>query len=136
MDFMLRMFIVAQENLGGGSSPAPEGAAEGAAEGGSQAVDPCAGGGSTGMIIWMVLLFALMYFMLIRPQKKQRETQQKLIESLKRGDRVVTSGGLLGTIAGLTDNTVIVEVAEGVKVKVQKSHVAGLQTDPNAAKKE
>ena len=130
MDFMLRMFIVAQENLGGGSSPAP------AAEGGKQAVDPCAGGGSTGMIIWMVLLFALMYFMLIRPQKKQRETHQKLVESLKRGDRVVTSGGLLGTIAGITENTVIVEVSDNVKVKVQKSHVAGLQTDPNAAKKE
>ena len=136
MDFMLRMFVMAQENLGGGSSPAPEGAAEGAAEGGSQAVDPCAGGGSTGMIIWMVLLFALMYFMLIRPQKKQREPHQKLIESLKRGDRVVTSGGLLGVISGITDNTVIVEISDSVKVKVQKSHVTGLQTDPNAAKNE
>lgn len=133
---MLRMFIVAQENLGGGSAPAPEGAAEGATEGGQQGVDACAGGGSTGMIIWMVLLFALMYFMLIRPQKKQRETHQKLIESLKKGDRVVTSGGMLGTIAGITENTVIIEVSDGVKVKVQKSHVAGLQTDPNAAKNE
>ena len=133
---MLRMFIMAQEGLGSGSAPAPEGAAEGAAEAGKQAADPCAGGGSTGMIIWMVLLFALMYFMLIRPQKKQRETHQKLIESLKKGDRVVTSGGMLGTIAGITENTVIVEVSDGVKVKVQKSHVAGLQTDPNAAKNE
>ena len=86
------------------------------------------------MIVWMVLLFALMYFMLIRPQKKQREQQQKLIESLKRGDRVVTSGGLLGTITGLTDNTVIIEVSDGVKIKVQKGHVSGLQTDPTAAK--
>ena len=136
MDFILRMFIMAQEGLGSGSAPAPEGAAEGAAEAGKQAADPCAGGGSTGMIIWMVLLFALMYFMLIRPQKKQRETHQKLIESLKKGDRVVTSGGMLGTIAGITENTVIVEVSDGVKVKVQKSHVAGLQTDPNAAKNE
>jgi preprotein translocase subunit YajC len=133
---MLRMFIMAQEGLGSGSAPAPEGAAEGAAEAGKQAADPCAGGGSTGMIIWMVLLFALMYFMLIRPQKKQRETHQKLIESLKKGDRVVTSGGMLGTIAGITENTVIIEVSDGVKVKVQKSHVAGLQTDPNAAKNE
>jgi len=125
---------MAQEGLGGGAAPATEGAAEGAAEGGKQAVDPCAGGGSTGMIIWMVLLFALMYFMLIRPQKKQREQQKKLIDSLKRGDRVVTSGGLLGTITGLTDNTVIIEVSDGVKIKVQKGHVSGLQTDPTAAK--
>ena len=133
---MLRLFIVAQENLGGGGAPPAGKAAEGAAEGGQQAVDPCAGGGSTGMIIWMVLLFALMYFMLIRPQKKQRDQHQKLVESLKRGDRVVTSGGLLGTIYGITENTVIIEVTDGVKVKIQKSHVSGLQTDPNAAKNE
>jgi len=130
------MFIMAQENLGSGAAPAAGKAAEGATEGGQQAVDPCAGGGSTGMIIWMVLLFALMYFMLIRPQKKQRDQHQKLVESLKRGDRVVTSGGLLGTISGITENTVIIEVADGVKVKIQKSHVSGLQADSNAAKNE
>ncbi|MBM4372118.1 MAG: preprotein translocase subunit YajC [Deltaproteobacteria bacterium] len=129
---------MAQENLGGGggSAPGPEGGSGGAAEGAQEAVNPCGGGGSMGMIIWMVLLFALMYFMLIRPQKKQRDEHAKLIGSLKKGDRVVTSGGVLGTVVGIMDTMVQIEVADGVRIKVLKSHVTGLQAEPAAAKNE
>lgn len=138
MDFLLRLVVMAQENLGGGggSAPGPEGGSGGAAEGAQEAVNPCGGGGSMGMIIWMVLLFALMYFMLIRPQKKQRDEHAKLIGSLKKGDRVVTSGGVLGTVVGIMDTMVQIEVADGVRIKVLKSHVTGLQAEPAAAKNE
>jgi len=138
VDFLLRLVVMAQENLGGGggSAPGPEGGSGGAAEGAQEAVNPCGGGGSMGMIIWMVLLFALMYFMLIRPQKKQRDEHAKLIGSLKKGDRVVTSGGVLGTVVGIMDTMVQIEVADGVRIKVLKSHVTGLQAEPAAAKNE
>jgi preprotein translocase subunit YajC len=136
MNYLLGLFVFAQESLGGSAPAAPVAGGEAAATGGAadaaQSALGCGGGGDQGMgfIIWMVLLFALMYFMLIRPQKKQRDAHQKLITSLKKGDRVATSGGILGTIYGITDNTVQVEVADGVKIKVQKAHVTGLQTDP------
>jgi preprotein translocase subunit YajC len=88
------------------------------------------------MVVWLVLLFGLMYFMLIRPQKKQREAHQKLMDSLKKGDRVVTSGGLLGTIVGMSEGQVILDSFEGTKVRIQKAHITGLQTEPTAKTEE
>jgi preprotein translocase subunit YajC len=72
----------------------------------------------------LILLFAVFYFLLIRPQQKRAKTHKQFIENLKKGDRVVTSGGMYGTITGVTDDSVTVEVAEKVRVKVLKSAIA------------
>lgn len=72
----------------------------------------------------LILLFVVFYFLLIRPQQKRAKQQKLFIENLKKGDEVVTSGGLYGKITGITDNTVTIEIAEKVRVKVVKSAVA------------
>ncbi len=72
----------------------------------------------------LILLFAVFYFLLIRPQQKRARTHKQFIESLKKGDRVVTSGGMYGTITGITDDSVTIEIAEKVRIKVLKSAIA------------
>ncbi len=72
----------------------------------------------------LILLFAVFYFLLIRPQQKRARTHKQFIDNLKKGDRVVTSGGMYGTITGVTDDAVTIEVAEKVRIKVLKSAVA------------
>ena len=72
----------------------------------------------------LILLFVVFYFLLIRPQQKRAKTHKSFIENLKKGDRVVTSGGLYGTITGVTDDAVTIEIAEKVRVKILKSSVA------------
>jgi preprotein translocase subunit YajC len=124
--------VFAQENLGTAAADAAAAPAAGGADPFSAAGCGASQGGTLSMVIWLVLLFGLMYFMLIRPQKKQREAHQKLMDSLKKGDRVVTSGGLLGTIVGLAEGHAILDTFEGTKVRIQKAHITGLQTDPSA----
>ncbi len=72
----------------------------------------------------LILLFAVFYFLLIRPQQKRARTHKQFIENLKKGDKVVTSGGMYGTITGVTDEAVTIEVAEKVRIKVLKSAIA------------
>ena len=72
----------------------------------------------------LILLFAVFYFLLIRPQQKKAKTHKQFMENLKKGDRVVTSGGMYGTITGVTDDAVTIEVAEKVRVKILKGAVA------------
>jgi len=72
----------------------------------------------------LILLFVVFYFLLIRPQQKRAKTHKSFMENLKKGDRVVTSGGLYGTITGVTDDAVTIEIAEKVRVKILKSAVA------------
>ena len=73
----------------------------------------------------ILLIFLIFYFLIIRPQSKQRKQHQKLLTELKRGDEVLTSGGILGTIEGLTDKYVTLEIAEGVKIKILRGSIAG-----------
>ena len=72
----------------------------------------------------LILLFAVFYFLLIRPQQKRAKTHKQFMENLKKGDKVVTSGGLYGTITGVTDDAVTIEIAEKVRVRILKSAVA------------
>ena len=81
------------------------------------------GGASYMSILMIVLLFVIMYFFMIRPQQKKQKEIQKMRENLKVGDRVVTSGGLFGKIKEVEDTAFIVEIAEGVKVKVDKASI-------------
>ncbi|HOE16196.1 MAG TPA: preprotein translocase subunit YajC [Syntrophorhabdaceae bacterium] len=89
-------------------------------------------GGQGGANQWMsflplILLFVVFYFLLIRPQQKRAKQQKTFIENLKKGDKIITSSGLYGTITGITDDAITIEIAEKVRVKVAKNAVASLQ---------
>jgi preprotein translocase subunit YajC len=104
---------------GSGSTQAPGSPAPSGAMGG------CAPGGSSQFPLMMILMIAVFYFILIRPQQKKQKEQDAWLKSLKKGDEVVTSGGVIGRISGLTDNTVTLEVKEKVRIKVLPSSVSG-----------
>lgn len=72
-----------------------------------------------------ILVFGIFYFLMIKPQKKKLEQEQAMLNALTKGDEVYTKAGLLGTIVGLTEKIVTLEVATGVKLKVVRSQVAG-----------
>jgi preprotein translocase subunit YajC len=83
-------------------------------------------GGTFGAFVPLILMFAIFYFLLIRPQQKKAKQHRELLAHLKKGDRVVSSGGLHGTITGLTDDLVTVEIAPKVRVKISRGSVAGV----------
>lgn len=74
-------------------------------------------------LVPLLLIFVVFYFLLIRPQQKKQKDHQKMVESINRGDRVVTSSGIHGTIAGVKDSTFVITIADGVKIEIEKSHV-------------
>jgi preprotein translocase subunit YajC len=96
-----------------------------------------AGAGSAfASFIPLILIFAIMYFLLIRPQQKKLKEHKAMIEALRRGDQVVTQGGIVGKVTKVQeDGMVEVEIAEGVKVKVMKGTIAQVmnKTEPAAA---
>jgi preprotein translocase subunit YajC len=77
-----------------------------------------------GMLLPMVVIFAAFYFLLIRPQQKKQKAHTALVSALKEGDEVLTAGGILGKITGVSEHYVIVKVAENTEIKMQKSSVA------------
>jgi preprotein translocase subunit YajC len=91
------------------------------------AMAPSPGGGSGGGIMsvlpLMIGMFAIMYFLIIRPQQKQRKERETLLRAIKKGDRVVTSGGLYGTVVGLSEQTVTLKVADQVKLDFERSAI-------------
>jgi preprotein translocase subunit YajC len=90
--------------------------AAGAAPGGG---NPLAG------FIPMILIFVVFYFLLIRPQQKKAKAQQVFLQNLKKGDEVVSGGGLHGKITGITDTIVTLEIADNLKVKVSRQYILG-----------
>ena|SRR5437764_2778075 len=92
---------------------------------GSPAAAPGAGGGFN-LFVPLIFFVIIFYFVLIRPQSQRQKQQQKLITALKTGDRVVTSSGIHGLIANVKDSTVIVKVADNVKIEMEKSAVANV----------
>ncbi|MDU8945083.1 preprotein translocase subunit YajC [Ovoidimarina sediminis] len=98
-----------------------------------------AGGGAAafGSFIPLILIFAIMYFFLIRPQQKKVKEHQAMVAALRRGDQVVTQGGLIGKVTRVkeeADNEVEVEIADGVKVRVVRSTISQVlsKTEPAA----
>ncbi|MGM0381210.1 MAG: preprotein translocase subunit YajC [bacterium] len=81
------------------------------------------GGGLVSVVIMMALIVGIFYFLVIRPQKKQQEERQAMIESLREGQRVVTSGGIHGQVTSISDNTVKVRVAKEIKLTFNKSSI-------------
>jgi len=86
--------------------------------------NPQTPGGGIGFFIPFIFIFVIMYFVMIRPQTKRQREQQRLVASLKTGDRVVTNAGIHGLISNVKDSTVIVKVADNVKIEIEKSAVA------------
>lgn len=76
------------------------------------------------MLIFLVLLFALMYFVLIRPQRKRQKEHQQLVEELRRGDRVITAGGIYGVIETVSEDSVVIKVESDMMLRVAKNSVA------------
>jgi preprotein translocase subunit YajC len=84
------------------------------------------GGGIGSFFVPLIFIFVIIYFVMIRPQKKRQEQQQKLVSSLKTGDRVVTNAGIHGLISNVKENTVLVKVADNVKIEMEKSAITNV----------
>ena len=87
-----------------------------------------AGGAGPGMgdFLFIIILFAVFYFLLIRPQQKRAKEHRNMVEALAKGDEVVTQGGVLGKIREVGDAFITLEIAEGTEIKVQRSAVGAL----------
>ncbi len=81
------------------------------------------------MLPMFVLIVVIFYFVIYRPQKQQREKHQTLISQLKKGDKVVTSGGIWGTVTNVGKETVTLQVAENAKIKVARDHILRVRGD-------
>jgi len=82
------------------------------------------GGGSLiGMFLPFIAIIAIMYFLMIRPQQKRAKEHQKMLTELRRGDRIITGSGIHGSITDVEDKTFVIQVADNVKIKVEKSAV-------------
>jgi preprotein translocase subunit YajC len=94
-----------------------------------------AGGQAPSPLIQLVpilLIFGIFYFLLLAPMRKRQKQHQALLSELKRGDKVVTNGGLLGEIAAVEEKVIHLKLADNVRVRVVKSAIAGLEGDPAA----
>ena len=75
----------------------------------------------------IILIFIIFYFLIIRPQRQKQAEHQKMVQSLKKNDEVITIGGIHGTIVNVKDNSVVLRIADNMKIEIQKSAVAGLK---------
>ena len=88
-----------------------------------------AAGGQTGgftAFIPLIIMFAIFYFLLIRPQQKKSKEHREMISTLKKGDRIVTNGGIHGRITSTDETTVTVEIADKVRIKINRGNIATL----------
>ena len=92
------------------------------------------GGGWT-MWVMLILIIVVMWFFMIRPQRKQQKELQKFRDSLKKGDKVVTIGGIYGTVVELKDKSVLIEVDKDVKIRVDRNALQGDFSESEAAQK-
>ncbi|WP_431299281.1 preprotein translocase subunit YajC [Tabrizicola sp. BL-A-41-H6] len=102
----------------------------------AQAAGAPGAGAAFAQFVPLILIFAIMYFLLIRPQQKRAKEHRAMVEALRRGDQVVTAGGIVGKVTKVQeDGMVEVEIAEGVKVKVMKSTIGQVlnKTEPASA---
>jgi len=81
-------------------------------------------------LIPFALIFVMFYFLLIAPARKKQKKHTEMMGNLKPGDRVITNGGIHGTVAGVSDHVVQIKIADQVKIEISKNAVAGLQAEP------
>ena len=96
-------------------------------------------GGGAGMLVQFmpfVLIFVVFYFLLIRPQQKRAREQRAMLDAIRRGDKVVTGGGILGTVEKVEDNEITVTIAENVKIRVLRGTITTVLSKPEPAKKD
>ncbi len=100
--------------------------AEGTGGGGA-----ASGGGAGGILslVPFLLIFVIFYFLLIRPQQQKQKQQQTLLDAIKKGDKVVTTSGIWGTVTNLGKDTVTLQIADNTKIKMQRENVSRLRTE-------
>lgn len=94
------------------------------------------GGGSANLISTLIMfgaIFLIFYFMIIRPQQKRAKEREKMLSNMQKGDKVITSGGMHATIAGLDEKTVLLQVGDNIKMKFEKSAIASIVTSKEAS---
>jgi len=96
------------------------------AMGGAPGTPGASGGGDWGFIITMVVIFAIFYFLLIRPQQKKQKELKAMLSNLAYGDTVITTGGIHGKVTGLADAVVTLEIADKVRIKVARSAIGSI----------
>ena len=101
----------------------------------AQTAGQAGAGSAVASFLPLILIFVIMYFLMIRPQQKRAKEHRAMVEALKKGDEVVTQGGLVGKVTAVRDQELEVEIAPGVKVRVIRATVTGLvnRTQPVAA---
>lgn len=87
------------------------------------------GGGMGGMLITFGLMFAVMYFLIIRPQQKRQKEHQAMLDAVEKGDHIITSGGLHGIVKNVSDDTLMVKIAENTVVELSRAAVASRRSD-------
>ena len=123
MLYSLLSILLQPDVSGGPATPAPGGE-------GAPVPGPMGCGGGTEQIGFLLLMFAVLYFLMIRPQQKRAKEHDKMLGELKKGDIVRTNGGIRGEVTALDERDVTIEVADRTRIKVLRSHVAGLDQAP------
>ena len=98
--------------------------------------NPATGSQTLMSVVPFVLIIAIFYFFIIRPQNKKQKETQKMIDALKKGDKVVTIGGIHGVVTSTKEKTVILKVDDNVKIEVNRSAVAGVEKESASSKSE
>ena len=101
----------------------------------AQAAGGAGGGAAFAQFIPLILIFLIMYFLMIRPQQKRAKQHREMVSNVKKGDTVITQGGILTRVASVRDDEMEVEIAQGVKIRVVRSTIAQVvsKTEPVAA---
>ena len=94
------------------------------------------GGGLMSTLVMFALIIGIFYFMILRPQQKKQKEREKMLEAVKKGDKVVTTGGLHGSVAGIDEKTILLQVAENVKMKFDRSAVSTILRESEVAAKD
>lgn len=94
-----------------------------------QAVPGDPGGGIMSTVIMFALIILIFYFMILRPQQKRQKERQKLLEGVKKGDKIITVGGLHGTVVGVEEKILLVQVADNLKLKIERSGVSSINRE-------
>ncbi|HTA57205.1 MAG TPA: preprotein translocase subunit YajC [Candidatus Baltobacteraceae bacterium] len=90
------------------------------------------GGGFGGFLIPLGLMFGIMYFLVILPQQRQRKKVQEMLGAVKNGDKVITTAGIYGTINGMDGDTVILKIADNVKIRIARAAIAQVEASDDA----
>jgi preprotein translocase subunit YajC len=99
----------------------------------AMAQTPGAGGGSpsgslVSTFVPLIVIFVIFYFLMIRPQQKQQKQHRSMLAALKKGDKIVTRGGILGTVDALNENVVTVEIAQNVRIRMSRDAITAVET--------